>query len=226
MKRFTLMACAGLMAAAMATPSLAADLPRPAYKAPVFVAPFSWSGFYVGINGGYGWGTSDWSSAVTPDIRQAEGWPGRRHARLQHADRQLGLGPGRRPRLARPSTAPISAPASAAARVGCETQNRWLGTARGRIGYAFDRWLPYFTGGAAYGDVKMTPNSGVSETETRLGWTLGGGVEWAFMGAWSAKLEYLYVDLGTATCSAATCGIDTDVNFKANLVRVGVNYRF
>ncbi len=103
--------------------------------------------------------------------------------------------------------------------VGCETQNHWLGTARGRIGYAFDRWLPYFTGGAAFGDVKMTPNSGVSETETRLGWTLGGGVEWAFMGAWSAKLEYLYVDLGTATCSTATCGIETDVGFKANLVR-------
>ena len=109
MKRFTLMACAGLMAAAMATPSLAADLPRPAYKAPVFVAPFSWSGFYVGINGGYGWGTSNWSSAAGRQ-RQAEGWRGRRHARLQPADRQLGLGSGRRHRLCL-SRAPISAPA-------------------------------------------------------------------------------------------------------------------
>ena len=64
MKRFTLMACAGLLAAAMAVPSLAADLPRPAYKAPVFVAPFSWSGFYVGINGGYAWGNADVSNAL------------------------------------------------------------------------------------------------------------------------------------------------------------------
>ncbi len=46
------------------------------------------------------------------------------------------------------------------------------------------------------------------------------------MGPWSAKIEYLYVDLGKATCGAATCGIDTDVKFKANIVRVGVNYRF
>lgn len=72
MKRFTLMACAGLMAAAMATPSLAADLPGPAY-APDFIAPFSWSGFYVGINGGYGWGTSDWTSAVASDAVKPKG---------------------------------------------------------------------------------------------------------------------------------------------------------
>jgi outer membrane immunogenic protein len=109
---------------------------------------------------------------------------------------------------------------------GCETRNDWLGTARGRIGYAFDRWMLYATGGGAFGDVKMTPGAGTSETDNRFGWTAGAGVEWAFMGAWSAKLEYLYVDLGTANCSATTCGASTDVDFKTNLVRVGVNYRF
>jgi outer membrane immunogenic protein len=225
MKRFTLMACAGLMAAAMATPSLAADLPRPAFKAPVYVAPFSWSGFYVGINGGYGWGTSDWSSTATStDVKikggliggtlgynlQTGNWVWGVETDIDYSTLD-GTNTG---------TGICTGP------VGCETQNHWLGTARGRIGYAFDRWLPYFTGGAAYGDVKMTPNSGLSESETRLGWTLGGGVEWAFMGAWSAKLEYLYVDLGTATCSAATCGVQTDVDFKANVVRAGINYRF
>src|SRR3954469_13784892 len=65
MKRFIPLACAGLLAAAVATPSFAADIVRPSLKAPVFVAPFSWSGFYVGINGGYGWGTADWSSTGT-----------------------------------------------------------------------------------------------------------------------------------------------------------------
>ena len=63
MKRLTLSALAGLLAIAMAGPSFGADMPRKAY--PSYVAPFSWSGFYVGINGGYGWGTSNWSSAVT-----------------------------------------------------------------------------------------------------------------------------------------------------------------
>src|SRR5471030_2864744 len=68
MKRFMLAVCAGLLAAMMAMPSFAADLPRPVYKAPprvnpVYVAPFTWTGFYVGINGGYGWGKTNWTFA-------------------------------------------------------------------------------------------------------------------------------------------------------------------
>jgi outer membrane immunogenic protein len=225
MKRFTLMACAGLMAAAMATPSFAADLPRPAYKAPVFVAPFSWSGFYVGINGGYGWGTSDWSSAVASDTIKPKGGlvGGTLGYNMQTGNWVWGIETDIDYSTIDGTNIGTGICGGA---VGCETQNHWLGTARGRVGYAFDRWLPFITGGAAYGDVKMTPNSGISETENRLGWTLGGGVEWAFMGAWSAKLEYLYVDLGNATCSTATCGTETDVGFTANVVRLGVNYRF
>jgi outer membrane immunogenic protein len=55
---------------------------------------------------------------------------------------------------------------------------------------------------------------------------VGGGLEYGFSGAWSAKIEYLYVDLGNASCDATTCGISTDVSFKANVIRAGVNYRF
>jgi outer membrane immunogenic protein len=223
MKRFTLMACAGLMAAAMATPSLAADLPR---KAPIsYVAPFSWSGFYVGINGGYGWGTSNWSSAGTADSVKPKGGlvGGTLGYNLQTGNWVWGI-EGDMDWVGIDGTN-IGTGACAGA-IGCETKNTWLGTVRGRIGYAFDRWLPYFTGGAAFGDVRMTPNNGLQETKDQLGWTLGGGVEWAFMGAWSAKLEYLYVDLGDATCGASTCGIDTKVTDKTNFVRAGINYRF
>ena len=225
MKRFTLMACAGLMAAAMATPSLAADLPRPAFKAPVYVAPFSWSGFYVGINGGYGWGTSNWSSAVTADTVKPKGGVvgGTIGYNLQTGNWVWGLEGDID--FASIKGTNIGTGACAGA-IGCETENSWLGTARGRIGYAFDRWLPYFTGGAAFGDVRMTPNNGLRETKDQLGWTLGGGVEWAFMGAWSTKLEYLYVDLGDATCGASICGIDTKVTDKTSLIRAGINYRF
>jgi outer membrane immunogenic protein len=56
--------------------------------------------------------------------------------------------------------------------------------------------------------------------------TAGLGVEYAILGPWSAKVEYLYADLGDATCGAATCGIDTTVSFKTSIVRLGVNYRF
>src|ERR1700693_320268 len=68
MKRFILTACAGLIAAAVASPSFAADLPRPSYKSPVYspeyAAPFSWTGFYVGLNGGYGFGKSNWTNST------------------------------------------------------------------------------------------------------------------------------------------------------------------
>jgi opacity protein-like surface antigen len=86
--------------------------------------------------------------------------------------------------------------------------------------------MPYVTGGGAFGTIKMSPNTGGSETDTKFGWAAGAGVEVAHKSAWSVKLEYLYTDLGTATCSASTCGVDTDVTYKANLVRAGLNYRF
>jgi outer membrane immunogenic protein len=108
----------------------------------------------------------------------------------------------------------------------CETKNDWLGTARARLGYAgWNNLLPYVTGGAAFGNIKGTVG-GASVTKTNIGWTAGAGLEYAFLGAWSAKVEYLYADLGKATCPAGTCTFDTDVKFKANLVRVGLNYRF
>jgi len=59
-----------------------------------------------------------------------------------------------------------------------------------------------------------------------MGWTVGAGLEYAFLGDWSAKLEYLYADLGDTTCEAAVCGVDSTVNPKLNIVRAGLNYRF
>jgi len=64
----------------------------------------------------------------------------------------------------------------------------------------------------------MTPAGGASETKTKVGWTLGGGVDYAFMGAWSVKLEYLYADL----CAATVCGSAPDIKLKTNLVRAGL----
>jgi outer membrane immunogenic protein len=107
-------------------------------------------------------------------------------------------------------------------------QKTWLSTVRGRVGYdGWTSWMPYFTGGVAFGNVEVsTPVGTVSDTST--GWTVGAGVEYAFLNNWSAKLEYFYVDLGSATCTAATCGLPADatVDFTANVVRAGLNYRF
>ena len=108
----------------------------------------------------------------------------------------------------------------------CETKNSWLGTARFRLGYAgWNNWLPYFTAGGAFGNIKASTFFGET-SKTKMGWTAGVGVEYAIMAAWSVKLEYLYVDLGKFDCGT-TCGATPDdVSFKANLVRAGVNYRF
>jgi len=87
--------------------------------------------------------------------------------------------------------------------------------------------MPYISGGVAFGTVKVSTPTG-SDRDTSTRWTLGASVEYAFYDNWLAKLEYLYLDLGSATCSAATCGLATDanVNFTANIVRAGLNYRF
>jgi outer membrane immunogenic protein len=116
--------------------------------------------------------------------------------------------------------------ANAACPAGCETKNTWLATVRGRAGYAFDRVLPYVTGGLAVGDVHATATGFGSQSETRTGWTVGAGIEGAFAQNWSAKVEYLYVDLGDVSCSAVACGIATSANFRANIVRGGINFRF
>jgi outer membrane immunogenic protein len=110
----------------------------------------------------------------------------------------------------------------------CGVKNDWLGTARGRLGVAIDRFMPYITGGLAYGSVDASATGLAGASSTQAGWTLGGGVEFGLPAPWSAKLEYLYVDLGDFSCGAA-CGVTAgsgDVSFKTHIVRAGLNYRF
>jgi outer membrane immunogenic protein len=77
------------------------------------------------------------------------------------------------------------------------------------------------TGGAAFGDIK-TSVAGVGDARsTKAGWTLGGGIEAAIAGPWTAKVEYLYVDLGRGGSI-----LGSDANFHTNIVRAGLNYRF
>jgi outer membrane immunogenic protein len=131
--------------------------------------------------------------------------------------------------------------------------NNYYGTLRGRLGFAFDRFLVFGTGGLAWGGKQggvsgvFTPNalagtpsdgtagamlSSNGNSNSNVGWALGGGVEYAFSNAWSVKLEYLHVDLGSKTRSvgvigAATArGFDVSGDNKFDVVRAGVNFRF
>ena len=112
----------------------------------------------------------------------------------------------------------------------------WFGTARGRVGYAADGWLAYVTGGYAFGRVELKgtaiaggATASFTQNSTPSGWTLGAGTELALGPNWSAKLEYLYVDLGTVTNTVVVAGIPTVTDrarIQMNVMRAGVNYRF
>jgi outer membrane immunogenic protein len=221
-----LLASAGLIALGVATAS-AADIQRrqamPA-KAPVYMTPaYNWTGFYIGVNGGGGWGRSDWTSALGTADSNLSGALVGGTVGYNYQINQLVLGVEGDIGW---SNLRGTATNGICAGTNCETRNSWLATARGRVGYAFDRFMPYVTGGAAFGDIKMTPFGTASEKETKTGWTVGGGLEAALAGPWTAKVEYLYVDLGKASCGIAVCGIPTDVDVTANIVRAGLNYRF
>jgi outer membrane immunogenic protein len=205
-----------------AASALAADIPRaaPAYRAPVAVPVFNWTGGYIGINAGYGWGRSDWSG-FGADADPSGGL--------------AGLTLGYNWQAAGPWVFGIEGDinwsdikgdfVNAACRFGCEIKNQWFGTARGRVGYAMDRVMPYLTGGLAFGDVRTTINGVAGARDTNVGWTLGGGIEGAITPNWTAKLEYLYVDLGDVSCGVLACAAATP-DFQSHIVRAGLNYKF
>ncbi|WP_442753844.1 outer membrane protein [Methylocystis sp. JAN1] len=147
-------------------------------------------------------------------------------------------------------------PVGSASVVGATSSLDYIGTVRGRLGWlATPTLLLYGTGGLAYGGVNLntattvslgfvdTPFpfvTGGSFSDTRVGWTAGGGVEWMFWPNWSAKVEYLYYDLGSLTFNSAPL-VQTGLNgalletvtaqqvshrFNGNIVRAGLNYHF
>jgi len=205
----------------------AADLPpqgpAPSYKAPPYVPPepafATWSGFYVGVNVGYGFGKSDWSSpavSLSPKGFIAGGTLG---YNMQTGTWVWGFEGDF-------NYSDIKETDDSCSAGSCETKLSWLGTARGRIGYAgWNNFLPYITGGGAFGGLKASSNLGNAST-TKIGWTAGAGLEYAFMSNWSAKVEYLYMDLGSFDCNACSATGSNSVDFTANLVRGGINYRF
>lgn len=221
MKRLFL-AAAGLIALAGA--AAAADLPPapgPYYKAPAYNAPFfNWTGFYIGVNGGGGLGTSAWDSTTSFSLTGGEvggtigynyqmGWA------VIGAEGDI-------------DWASIKGTTAVGCAAGCTTGDSWLSTVRARFGYAADRFLPYVTGGAAFGNINASTPGLAGGTATNVGWTVGAGLEFAITPHWSAKAEYLYVDLGKFNCGAgcAAGAVTDNVSFTTSLIRGGFNYRF
>ncbi|MBS9478605.1 outer membrane protein [Ancylobacter radicis] len=200
-----ILAGAALAAALAASPlAMAADLAYPAPAAYAAPAPvFTWTGFYIGANAGYGWGEADWSddtNGFLGGIQAGYNW-------------QLGNG----------FVLGLETDLQATNIESPTYQLDYFGTIRARAGFAFDQALIYGTGGFAYGRGTYELG-GLSNDQTQTGWTIGAGGEYAFAPNWTVKAEYLYLDLGKETYD--TVGGPIDIGTTANILRAGVNYKF
>jgi len=256
MKAFSLKTIFGTASLALAfgVPALAADLPQPPPpppQAPVAYVPvalpvYNWSGIYVCINGGWGWGNGKWTANTTTGAFSANANDnGGIVGATLGGNYQIGAfvfgveGDWDYSAINTGTTSTICVVSS-----NCQTGNNWLFTLRGRAGWAVDRVLFYGTGGGAFGNVQTVLN-GATTTRTQTGWTAGVGAEWAFAQNWTAKLEYLYVNLGNGSVSGtcpvsggvavlpncpAVAGAGTpfsvSVGLTENLLRAGVNFKF
>ena len=206
MSKFVLRSLA-LVAAGWTMSAQAADMnygSRP-YTVNQPLNAYSWAGPYLGGNIGYGWGS------VYNNPTKPSGFAGGVQAgyNLQNGPWVFGIEGDIQASGAEQTFAPW------------KFSNPWFGTLRGRAGYALSNVLFYGTGGLAFGELRAT-TFGLSESNTNAGWTLGVGAEMGFAPNWSAKIEYLYVDLNESNfvVTGASNG------YRFGLIRAGVNYHF
>jgi outer membrane immunogenic protein len=194
-----------LAAVAMSSAASAADLGG--YdRVPARVTAYNWQGFYVGANLGYQWGKVT-NSAINPSgflggAQMGYNWQNGQFVYGLETDIQL-------------SGADDSS-------AGMKFSNPWFGTLRGRGGFAFNNVMIYATLGLAYGGLRAENTATGTESKTLGGWTAGLGMEIGLTPQWSAKAEYLYVDLAGRgyVITGATNGLESSI------LRFGANYRF
>ncbi len=207
MKRFVVGAAA-LVAAGWTASAAAADLnygQRAPYTVNQPLNAYSWAGPYLGGNVGYAWGSVDNNPA------KPSGFIGGVQAgyNFQSGPWVFGVEGDIQASGADDTFAPW------------KFSNPWFGTLRGRAGYALNNVLFYGTAGLSFGELRGQ-TFGWTESHVTAGWTIGAGAEVGFTPNWSAKLEYLYIDLSTS--QFAITGVSN--GYSASVVRAGVNYRF
>ncbi|WP_198963772.1 outer membrane protein [Bradyrhizobium sp. Y36] len=207
MKRLVVGAAA-LVAAGWTASAEAADLnygQRAPYTVTQPLNAYSWAGPYLGGNIGYEWGSVDNNPS------KPSGFVGGVQAGYNFQNGPFVFG----------VEGDIQAAGADDTFAPWKFSNPWFGTLRGRAGYAFSNVLFYGTAGLAFGELRAQ-TFGWSESHTTAGWTIGAGAEVGLAPNWSAKLEYLYIDLSTS--QFAITGVSN--GYSASVVRAGVNYRF
>lgn len=214
---------AGILVAAGALPAFAADMAvaEPPVETPIVeteAGVYDWGGFYVGANAGYAWTNFD-SSGPAPAIDQNtdgfalgafagfnvfnNGWVYGVEADIKHDFNNDRFDSGA---------------------TTYEAETTWGGSARARLGYAFDRTLVYATGGWAFTRAELeNVDAGVTEKETVHGWTVGAGVEQAFTDTMAGRLEYRYTDYGDSDVFDAA-GRSGDLD--SHSLMLGVSMKF
>jgi outer membrane immunogenic protein len=214
--------------------AMAADLSRPApAPAPVYskapmIPAFSWTGFYIGGDGGYGYATSSGTSVsglgtipysfnVHGPI--AGGFVGGNYQMGQfvfgaEADWQW---------------ADLTGNSGAVTGLTVATTVKSYGSARGRLGFAVDHWLFFGTGGWAWGtwSSTYTPIGFISSDSSHTGWTAGAGLEYAFTNNFLGRVEYRYTNLGTISyADPVTASSDVGNKMVINDIRAGLAFKF
>ena len=221
--------------------ALAADMPMKA--PPAAPAPYSWTGFYIGLNAGGGWSVHDGPNSVTNNIGASvlnipnvspQGFFGGVQAGYNWQFQQIVLGVEgdvQAANLQDDNNVIVTGNNFVLSR-----NLNYFDTARGRVGWTFDQLLVYGTGGWASAHFKRSNVlNGVDNIETpatQNGYAVGGGIELAFLRHWSVKLEYLYLGFGNYTPFGAVVppnGITvtgSPQNNSVQTVRFGINYKF
>jgi outer membrane immunogenic protein len=192
---------------AMGGVALAADLPAGNYyTAPAPLGAYSWAGPYLGATVGYEKGqvsnNPTQPSGVAGGIEGGYNWQFGQFVAGAETDIQAS------------SASDTFAP--------WQFSNPWFGTLRGRAGVAIGNTLLFGTAGVAYGSLDVQTPGNLSESRTGFGWVAGAGLEVGFTPRWSAKAEWLYLDLADHSYSLT----GTSNGLTANLLRLGVNYHF
>jgi len=219
----------GLGALTLAEPASSADL---MVKAPAVKAVYDWTGFYAGGHFGYGGGS--FGPGTNPLPLHGIFFPhsatgvigGYQLGYNRQLSNHLVLGVEADSTFTSFVDGPALVPAP------FNTTVDYIGTVRGRIGYAWGNWMPYVTGGFAWGHSHINVNDAAGEVaESRghyqTGWTAGLGLEFAVSGNWTAKAEYEYVDLSRHNYDLSDFGL-TPVNSdpRLHLFKLGLNYHF
>jgi len=226
----------------VSTSAFAADLSPQSVEpiAPVVAPAFNWTGFYAGVHAGAVFGNSELLEYKVKDTAFIGGAHAGYNLQLNSnvvigVEGDIDYTSLSENKLVRTLT--LAGPRDSVGYLNnyVKPESEWQGSVRARLGYAFDRLLPYVTGGVAFGDERVTymqvsnviESVSYSSTKTAVGWTVGGGVEYAIDDHWVARGEVRYTDFGKPDLNFSIPNNDgLKSSFNEVSTTLGVSYKF